>query len=546
MKVVVVFLGLALLFGVACSRREAGAPPLLDESAPYETTRAAGAPTLEPGTLPAVTPSPTISPPTSPPTKRPSPAPPPTPTPDEVVGEAVPFLSIAKGEAGSRRLDVFRPTLEVVGSTDELEGLIRWNRPRYVPRQVREGLQGIDPDATWVVGAFSESKPTNGHGISIQEVTLDEGQVSVTVHLTSPLPGHAAAAVQTHPYHLVAISRDDLAVLPGTRWSMVTKDGKVLAETVYPPVPTVPFFSIAKGAAGSPRLDVGRGPALEIVRDSGDLEALIRWNRPGYVPRRVKEGLQGIQPLATWVVVAYSGSTATDGHEIAIQEVRLDEGKVRVTVVIRSPGQVANDVMTHPYHVIGISKQDMFVPSEVNWLMVTEDGTVLAETSADRIAHPQDPVVTPDATVPFKSISKGYSLSFRTKEPTLLVSSVEEGSSRFSDRFEAVTGLDDIAIKRYLPPLGPGAEWTAVVLLGIRSSGGYGISVVNVSVAEGHIRLTVVVTSPLPRQAVVDAQIHPYHVVVMADEDIVSPPGTRWSMVTKDGKVLAETVYPAE
>ena len=66
MKVVVVFLGLALLLGVAaCSRSDDGASPLLDESAPYEITRAAGTPTLEPATSPAFTPTPTISSPTS-------------------------------------------------------------------------------------------------------------------------------------------------------------------------------------------------------------------------------------------------------------------------------------------------------------------------------------------------------------------------------------------------------------------------------------------------------------------------------------------------
>ena len=118
-------------------------------------------------------------------------------------------------------------------------------------------------------------------------------------------------------------------------------------------------------------------------------------------------------------------------------------------------------------------------------------------------------------TVPFKRISKGDRTDPPIKKPTLLVSGVNEGMK-------------------------------ASVFLGFQATGGYGISVVKVSAEEGHIRLTVVVTSPLPRQSRTQVLTYPYDVVVIAEEDIVSPPGTKWSVVTEDGTVLAETVYPAE
>ena len=137
-------------------------------------------------------------------------------------------------------------------------------------------------------------RSTGGYGIHVVNVAVEDGHIRLTVVLTSPLPRQSQIQIVTYPFHLVAISKEDIVSPPGTTWSMATKDGNVLAETVYPAAPTleptdppptltpdegvgevVPFFSIAKGAAGSPRLDVGRGPALEIVRNSGDLGAVI-------------------------------------------------------------------------------------------------------------------------------------------------------------------------------------------------------------------------------------------------------------------------------
>ena len=298
-------------------------------------------------------------------------------------------------------------------------------------------------------------------------------------------------------------------------------------------------------------MDVGPRPALEIVRDSDDLEALIRWNRPVYVPRRVKEGLQGIEPSETWVVVAYSGSTATDGHAIAIQEVRLDEGQVIVTVIITSPlpGQPASAVMTHPYHVIGISKQDMLVPSQVNWLMVTEDGTVLAETSPDRIPHPRDPVITPHEkqadTIPFQSVACGDLGASLGRDPGLLV-------ARGRDELDEVVGsLNSNALLwrgvwRKLPGNDSANVWMAIVFPGVRVTGGFGIFVQDVRWVEGHVSLTVLLTRPASGRAVSAGHTDPFNLVTISRDDLPVPPGTTWSMVTQDGKLLAETVYPAE
>ena len=224
--------------------------------------------------------------------------------------------------------------------------------------------------------------------------------------------------------------KDDGAPLAPTTIVAGHPPEPTLEPTDPPPTPTpdelggtVPFFSIAKGAARSRRLGV-REPTLEVVRNSGELGKLIRWNRPGRVPRRVKEGLQEIRMLTTFVVVAYSGPKATDGLKIAI-----------VTVVTKSPrpGRAANDVRTHPYHVVGISKQDMFVPSRANWLMVTEDGTVLAETSPDRIGYPESPVVTPDPTPPTERPAPTPPPSptpAPTKRPTLAPTRIVAGYTR--------------------------------------------------------------------------------------------------------------------
>ena len=196
-------------------------------------------------------------------------------------------------------------------------------------------------------------------------------------------------------------------------------------------------------------------------------------------------------------------------------------------------------------------------PNGVAIIVPTPPATVLPNVVATPVPSPSLPAPTSTGppptmlsdetqtdTVPFKRIKKGYWPVSRRLKPTLFVSGVEEGSSRFGDRLRAATRIDDV--KPFLSPDEPGAEWRAIVFLGLRASGGYGISVESVSMQEGQVRLTVVVTSPRNDEAVFDAEAHPYEVVVMAEEDIVSPPGTTWSMVTEDGTLLAETVYPAE
>ena len=269
---------------------------------------------------------------------------------------------------------------------------------------------------------------------------------------------------------------------------------------------TVPFKRIKKGYwPVSRRLK----PTLFV---SGVEEGSSRFGdrlRAATLIDDVKPFLSPDEPGAEWRAIVFLGLRASGGYGISVESVSMQEGQVRLTVVVTSPrnDEAVFDAEAHPYEVVVMAEEDIVSPPGTTWSMVTEDGTVLAETVY--------PAEVQAGTVPFKRISKGDSTDPPIKKPTLLVSGVNEGMK-------------------------------ASVFLGFQATGGYGISVVKVSAEEGHIRLTVVVTSPLPRQSRTQVLTYPYDVVVIAEEDIVSPPGTKWSVVTEDGTVLAETVYPAE
>lgn len=149
-------------------------------------------------------------------------------------GRTIPFVSLSREEGMAHHPpDLEEPSIFVVGSAPEAERFAGWFDNSNVS-DVSERIRKVDLTTTLIVAVFSGHMGSNGHGVTIKEVSTSPGRVDLRVMLTRPAPGHAASDVETYPYHMIMIPRKDLDLDPQTDWIVFTSDGKILSQTRYP------------------------------------------------------------------------------------------------------------------------------------------------------------------------------------------------------------------------------------------------------------------------------------------------------------------------
>jgi hypothetical protein len=83
------------------------------------------------------------------------------------------------------------------------------------------------------------------------------------------------------------------------------------------------------------------------------------------------------------VVVGVFRESVTAGHGVATDDVRIQDGTVRITVILTEPepGEIYPAVMTFPYELISVSLADVYLPWCATWTMNTTDGEQLAQAN---------------------------------------------------------------------------------------------------------------------------------------------------------------------
>ena len=100
------------------------------------------------------------------------------------------------------------PRFFVANSQAELEDV--WGQA-YGSLRPQPEVPQVDFSQESVAGMFLGQKPTGGYGVSVQDVTLEDGEVYLQVNVTEPAPDAITTQAFTNPWVMVRIERPDLS-----------------------------------------------------------------------------------------------------------------------------------------------------------------------------------------------------------------------------------------------------------------------------------------------------------------------------------------------
>jgi hypothetical protein len=149
-----------------------------------------------------------------------------------------------------------------------------------------------------------------------------------------------------------------------------------------------PPDSLATGTVPS-KLDPGfaedhlQQPALYVAGNPDQAALFINWlNDPDLVAR-----IWDNDYSTSWVVAAFRGQVPTSGYGIAIEEIQSDgqSAKVYVRLSDPDPDQMVAQVISYPFDLRFVPREQAPVPEGATWSMFTGEGKLLAQTSGETV-----------------------------------------------------------------------------------------------------------------------------------------------------------------
>jgi hypothetical protein len=156
-----------------------------------------------------------MRPPTPPPsiaaTRPPTAVPPTQEAPQtELCFETIQRSEYGPGGLGTTRFPTRTMTLFLVNAPQDIGQIAEWISP-----QARQALDELDYRQYFALGLFQGRQGSNLYGVTIHRVTRQAGRIVVHIYLFEPGQS-AVAAIETSPFHLVRVKRDDLPALAGS------------------------------------------------------------------------------------------------------------------------------------------------------------------------------------------------------------------------------------------------------------------------------------------------------------------------------------------
>jgi hypothetical protein len=138
---------------------------------------------------------------------------------------------------------------------------------------------------------------------------------------------------------------------------------------------TIVFETLARGDSYSAELQV---PALLVARSAADVARCTEWMNDADIARRIEEVDFG----TTSIVALFRGRMGSSGYGIAIHAISLASGTVRLTVDLTDPalGQDVSDVVSYPYHIILVPRDQLPMAPGTIWAVYDAEGSLLVET----------------------------------------------------------------------------------------------------------------------------------------------------------------------
>ncbi len=153
-------------------------------------------------------------------------------------------------------------------------------------------------------------------------------------------------------------------------------------QTQVSPIATSP--QPVRDAAGRIAFDTGETgssitaelskPALFVAGDMDEASKFIDW-----LDENAVSLIQNADYNSTWIIAVFRGPMGSSGYGITVQDVVLTPGIVQIKVNLTdpSPGQMAQPVVSYPYHVIRIPKEKLKVANGTTWIVYDQNDSEL-------------------------------------------------------------------------------------------------------------------------------------------------------------------------
>ena len=176
----------------------------------------------------------------------------------------------------------------------------------------------------------------------------------------------------TGTYEAVRIPRAQLGESAPSSWVLVDQEGRVRATAGVPSGGLI-FQSIAQAAPGGTE---PAKPAVRIAAASEEAETFLP-----YLTAEHQSAVRNNDWANRAVVAVFLGAVSSNGYRITVRQLRVEQGRLRVTVSVQAPSPDSNvrPAFTSPYHVVSVPKTAFGSSAPSSWLLETSEGKVLAQ-----------------------------------------------------------------------------------------------------------------------------------------------------------------------
>ena len=96
------------------------------------------------------------------------------------------------------------------------------------------------------------------------------------------------------------------------------------------------------------------GPKIFVINNTNQLKSFANWNK------ELIDKLKQIDYDKHTVVAIFRGQMQSSGFGIAVKDLKSENNKIIIMVNLTNPsGQAVQPVISYPYHIIGIPKENM-------------------------------------------------------------------------------------------------------------------------------------------------------------------------------------------
>ncbi|MCB0194477.1 MAG: protease complex subunit PrcB family protein [Anaerolineae bacterium] len=136
------------------------------------------------------------------------------------------------------------------------------------------------------------------------------------------------------------------------------------------------FTTLNQGASMTLQLDK---PSIFIAGTQDDIEAL----KTGLADPEITQFIETVDLNTNWVVGIIQGPIGSSGYGIEIQSVNQMPNEITMVADLTEPGpdQMTSDVITYPYHLIVIPKNELPENPGTSWSVYTGSNELLAQES---------------------------------------------------------------------------------------------------------------------------------------------------------------------